>query len=38
MPQDKVLPAFEESGLKPEPVQSNLSTEQEEKLREAFAQ
>lgn len=36
--QDKVLEAFEESGLKPELVQSNLTTEQEEKLREAFAE
>ncbi|WP_116948878.1 DUF1269 domain-containing protein [Jiangella endophytica] len=36
--QDKVLQAFEESGLKPELVQSNLTTEQEEKLRDAFAE
>jgi uncharacterized membrane protein len=36
--QDKVLQAFEESGLKPELVQSNLSAEQEEKLRDAFAE
>lgn len=36
--QDKVLQAFEESGLKPELVQSNLTSEQEEKLREAFAE
>ncbi len=36
--QDKVLQAFEESGLKPELVQSNLTSEQEQKLRDAFAE
>lgn len=36
--QDRVLQAFEEAGLTPELVQSNLSEEQEQKLREAFAE
>jgi uncharacterized membrane protein len=35
---DRVLQAFEDSGLRPELVQSNLSSEQEKKLREAFAE
>ena len=34
---DRVLEAVHQKGLQPELIASNLSTEQEEKLREAFA-
>ncbi|SDU78785.1 DUF1269 domain-containing protein [Jiangella alkaliphila] len=36
--QDKVLQAFEESGLHPELIHTNLSNEQEASLREAFGE
>ncbi|PSL02811.1 putative membrane protein [Haloactinopolyspora alba] len=36
--QEKVLDAFEESGLRPHLIHTNLTTEQEELLREAFAE
>ena len=35
---DRVLEAIREQGLKPELISSNLSSEQEAKLREAFAE